>query len=184
MNNRIKAEIVADSINPQGDRITTFLLTYPRIIHGEMMSHRVFSRNSASSRAIPFNKMVEMAQKDPFIPIAWQKGHKGMQGTDYLEEEELQQAIATWRLASMTAINSAKALHEAGVTKQLCNRILEPFIYHTCLVTSTEFDNFFELRCPKYYGVYKSQKDLFNNKNLEKRRRCISRIQHNLQLRS
>lgn len=71
---KIEAKIIADSLNPQGNRITTFLLTYPRFIHSELMTHRVFSRNSASSRAIPFEKMVKMIEEDPFIPIAWQKG--------------------------------------------------------------------------------------------------------------
>ena len=73
--NTINAKIVADSINAEGKRITSFILTYPRFIHSELMTHRVFSRNSASSRAIPFNKMVEMVETDPFIPIAWQKEH-------------------------------------------------------------------------------------------------------------
>lgn len=70
---KISAKIIADSISPQGNRITSFILTYPRFIHAELMTHRMFSRNSASSRAIPFAKMVKMVQKDPFIPIAWQK---------------------------------------------------------------------------------------------------------------
>ena len=70
---KIEAKIVADSINKQGDRITTFLLTYPRFIHSELMTHRMFSRNSASSRAIPFEKMVKDVLENPFIPIAWQK---------------------------------------------------------------------------------------------------------------
>ena len=71
--NKIEAKIVADSVNKQGGRITTFLLTYPRFIHSELMTHRMFSRNSASSRAIPFEKMVKMVKEDPFIPIAWQR---------------------------------------------------------------------------------------------------------------
>ena len=53
---KIEAKIVADSINPQGDRITTYLLTFPRFILAELNTHRVFSKNSASSRAIPFEK--------------------------------------------------------------------------------------------------------------------------------
>ena len=80
-----KCEIIADSLSPQGNRLTTFKLTYPRIIHSELMTHRVFSRNSASSRAIPFEKMVKMVEEDPFIPIAWQKDHKGMQGSEYAQ---------------------------------------------------------------------------------------------------
>ena len=73
MNKKISAEIIADSINTFGDRITTYLLTYPRFIHAELMTHRMFSRNSASSRAIPFKRMLQMVEEDPFIPIAWQK---------------------------------------------------------------------------------------------------------------
>ena len=73
MTKKIEAKIIADSINDAGTRIITYLLTYPRFIHSELMTHRVFSRNSASSRAIPFHKMVEMVENDPFIPIAWQK---------------------------------------------------------------------------------------------------------------
>ena len=83
-----KCEIVADSINSNNNRLTTFLITYPRIIHSELMTHRVFSRNSASSRAIPFEKMVKMVEDDPFIPIAWQKNHPGMQGTEYLSKTD------------------------------------------------------------------------------------------------
>ena len=71
--NQIKAKVLARSINPQGDELITYLLVYPRFIHSELMTHRMFSRNSASSRAIPFEKMVEMVEKDAFIPIAWQK---------------------------------------------------------------------------------------------------------------
>ena len=69
----ISAEIVADSIDPRGNRITSVLLTYPRFIHSELMTHRIFSRNSASSRAIPFKRALKMIEEDPFVPIAWQK---------------------------------------------------------------------------------------------------------------
>ena len=69
----IKAEIVADSLSPQGDRLTSVLVTMPRIILSEMNTHRMLSKNTSSSRAIPFKKMVEAVQNNPFIPIAWQK---------------------------------------------------------------------------------------------------------------
>ena len=183
MKKQIKAEIVADSISPQGNRITTFLLTYPRIIHAELMTHRLFSRNSASSRAIPFEKMVKMVKEDPFIPIAWQKDHKGMQGTEYFTNENMfiwdsdkrinkngvlfiDSFKEDWLDARDSVIKYAKNLyngrrqsenHEyyknSKLTKQLCNRLLEPFMWHTVLVTATEWDNFFELRCPQYGGT-------------------------------
>lgn len=157
-NRKISAEIIADSIDPRGHRITTFILTYPRMIHAELLTHRLFSRNAASSRAIPFSKMVEDIENDPFVPIAWQKEHKGMQGTEYvtdpLEIEDLKNA---WIDASVSAINSAKLLYDGDgdglctkITKQICNRILEPFQWYTVLLTATEFDNFYKLRCPKY----------------------------------
>lgn len=154
---KIEAKIVADSINQQGDRITTYLLTFPRFILAELNTHRVFSKNSASSRAIPFEKMVKMVQEDPFIPIAWQKNHKGMQGTEYFnthysQTNDYNQDIhyGFWMDARDEAIMMATCLHDEGLTKQLCNRLLEPFMWHTVLLTGTEFENFFELRCPLY----------------------------------
>lgn len=185
---KIEAKIVADSISPQGHRITSFILTYPRFIHSELMTHRMFSRNSASSRAIPFEKMVKMVQEDTFIPIAWQKDHKGMQGTEYWTDDDTvtvdkgdeyerytkiysatEHFITKWLEARDLAIAQSYELNRLGVTKQLCNRLLEPFMWHTVLVTATEFSNFFELRCPKYRitdnGVlhhFKSKKDARN----------------------
>jgi thymidylate synthase ThyX len=164
---KIEATIIADSINTYGDRLTTMVLTYPRIIHSEVMTHRMFSRNSASSRAIPFEKMVKSVEENPFIPIAWQKDHKGMQGTEYFNDAEAYWNKDKWLKARDYAVKQATLLHKDSVTKQLCNRLLEPFMWHTVLVTATEFENFFDLRCPKYeYKLgaetyyFKSWKDL------------------------
>ena len=164
---KIEAKIVADSLNSQGNRITTFLLTYPRFIHSELMTHRMFSRNSASSRAIPFEKMVKAVEENPFIPIAWQKDHKGMQGTEYLADRKHENAVYEWLKARDYAVKQARMMNNDGVTKQLCNRLLEPFMWHTVIVTFTEISNFFELRCPQYiFGkatnkpkIWKSKKD-------------------------
>lgn len=167
-----KCEIIADSLSPQGNRLTTFKLTYPRIIHSELMTHRVFSRNSASSRAIPFEKMVKMVEEDPFIPIAWQKDHKGMQGSEYAQYPDTEDFKSIWLEARDNAIKSAQLaqIGKVKLTKQICNRLLEPFMWHTVLVTATEFENFFELRCPKYKDslneIYKSKKD-YLEKTLE-----------------
>jgi hypothetical protein len=114
----------------------------------------MFSRNSASSRAIPFEKMVKSVQENPFIPIAWQKDHKGMQGTEYLTDElSVQFATSNWLTARDWAIKSAKSLNSTdngyeAVTKQLCNRLLEPFMWHTVIITSGKegLENFFNLR--------------------------------------
>lgn len=159
----IDATIVADSINEYGDRLTTMVVTFPRIVLAEFNTHRMFSRNSASSRAIPFKKMVKKVREHPFIPIAWQKDHKGMQGVEYwTEEDHIQQNIDLWLESRDYAVKIAKVMSESDITKQLCNRLLEPFMWHTVIVTATEWENFFYLRCPQYYckesgKVYRSR---------------------------
>jgi len=150
MKKKIEAKIVADSVDNRGNRIITYLLTYPRMIHGELMTHRLFSRNSASSRAIPFKTMVKSIMDDPFIPIAWQKDHKGMQGVEYFTTSDIDVCERIWRKAAQGACASAILMNSNIITKQLCNRLLEPYAWHTVLVTATEYDNFFDLRLPQY----------------------------------
>lgn len=143
----MNVSIVADSVSKVGNRITTFVLRFPRIVLAELNTHRAFSRNSASSRAIPFNKMVKMVNEDPFIPIAWMKEHTGMQGNEYLtNESDIEKAKQQWLEARDSAVKQSKLLHDTGVTKQICNRLLEPFMWHTCILTATELENFFSLR--------------------------------------
>ena len=147
----ISAKVIADSRNPQGDRITTMVLNFPRIVLAEFNTHRRFSRNSGSSRAIPFKKMLELVQENPFIPIAWQKDHKGMQGTEYItNEREITYLENSWLQGRDRAVSTSHELNGRGATKQLCNRLLEPFMYHKVIVTATEWENFFALRCPQY----------------------------------
>jgi hypothetical protein len=172
----IQAKIIADSLNPHGNRLTTFVVTFPRIILAELNTHRMLSKNSASSRAIPFEKMVKAVEENPFIPIAWQKDHKGMQGTEYLntstsckvwnnqltDDEDLT-IVDAWLDARDKAVEVAKNLSKSEVTKQLCNRLLEPFMWHTVIISGTDFENFFALRCPKYKSekgfITRSRKD-------------------------
>ena len=120
MDKTIKAGIIADSINQQGNRVTTYILTYPRIIHAELLTHRLFSRNAASSRAIPAKKMIKMIEEDPFIPIAWQKAHKGMQGTEYITDPELIKIERDeWLKDVNYELESVKKRISRGITKQL-----------------------------------------------------------------
>lgn len=176
--NLISAEVVADSLNQYGERLTTLKLVFPRYILAELNTHRLFSKNSASSRAIPFKKMVAQVMETPFIPIAWQKDHKGMQGTEYfIEPNQIEGNIYKWLNARDNAVDSAMHLHMGfpededgkGVTKQLCNRLLEPFLYHTVLLTASHFENFFELRAPRYKTedgkIFKSKKDFLYDKD-------------------
>ena len=192
--NLISAEVVADSLNQFGERITTMKLVFPRIILAEFNTHRMFNRNSASSRAIPFKKMLKMVKEQPFIPIGFQEDHSGMQGTTYLNGIEFENAVDNWIIARNGAVKEAEVLHNNNVTKQLCNRLLEPFMYHTVLVTATEWENFFELRCPKYQTPVsqtiepqRSWKDLTNNHSNEdnitlleeNKDNIIFKLQHN-----
>lgn len=143
----IKAEIIADSISSQGHRLTTYVLTFPRIVLAEFNTHRMLSRNSASSRAIPFKKMLDMVQSNPFIPIRWMKDHSGMQGTEYIENGYVQSdIIKEWLQARDYAVEQATKLSNLGLTKQIVNRVLEPFMWHTVIVTASEWENFFALR--------------------------------------
>lgn len=143
----ISAKVIADSINSHGDRCTSFLVVFPRIVLAEFNTHRALSKNSASSRAIPFHKMLAMVQDNPFIPIRWMKEHKGMQGTDYFtEDKDIKACDIEWLKSRNAAVEQATQLSEMGVTKQVCNRMLEPYMWHTVIVTGTEWGNFFALR--------------------------------------
>lgn len=141
----ISAQIVADSINPKGCRLTTFILSLPRPLLSEYNTHRAFSRNSASSRAIPFKKMLEMVETDPFIPIKFQKDHKGMQGTEYFTGGDHEQCVQDWLAARDATVKTATSF-KLPITKQIRNRLLEPFMWHTVIVTATDYENFFALR--------------------------------------
>ena len=140
------AKILKDSISPEEVRLTTFEITFPRMILPEFNTHRTFSRNSASSRAIPVEKMLKRVMEDPFIPTYWGKNQKGMQAEKELDLEEQVKAKNSWLEARDKAVESAKAMLNFGVHKQITNRLLEPFMWHTVIVTATEYSNFFNLR--------------------------------------
>lgn len=82
----IKTEIIADSLNPKGNRLTTFVLEYPRFIHAEIMTHRVFSKNAASSRAIPTDLIIKQVMENPAMPVWWGKNQSGMQAKEELDD--------------------------------------------------------------------------------------------------
>lgn len=141
-----KATILLDSISEAGDRLTTMEVTFPRIVLAEFNTHRMLSRNSASSRAIPFEKQLNWVREDPFVPIYWGKNQPGMQATVELEGFEKSMAIEDWMKARDEAVARAIDLHHASVHKQIVNRLLEPFMWQTVIVTATEWKNFFALR--------------------------------------
>lgn len=143
---QIKATIIADSISEQGVRITTFELEYHRYIHGELMTHRMFSRNAASSRAIPVNKVIDMVRTDPVMPTHWGKNQAGMQAKEELSGSELVGAKESWESLAMLASEKAENMLLYGLHKQVANRVLEPFQLMKTIVTATEYENFFWLR--------------------------------------
>ena len=162
----IQAKVIADSLSPRGDRLTTLEIVFPRYILAELNTHRVFSKNSASSRAIPFKKMIKEVENNPFIPYAFQRDHSGMQGTEYFtDEEEIKEAEAAWLKARDLAVSSARLLNDGlDISKQLANRLLEPFLYHKVLISATEWENFFNLRCPKYLSTDTNETKYFKSR--------------------
>ena len=142
----ISATIIQDSVSHNNKRITTFELEYPRFIHAEFMTHRQFSRNAASSRAIPIEKMHEQVQRNMAMPIHWGINQPGMQADTQLEGYDLQGAKAVWMSAAADSIAWSKSLANARLHKQIANRITEPFQMMKTVVTATEWDNWFWLR--------------------------------------
>ena len=161
----ITAKIIADSI-ANNVRLTTIELNYPRFIHSEFMTHRQFSRNASSSRAIPIEKMLEQVQQNPAMPIHWGKNQPGMQARE--EIEYIDTAKYRWTLAAEQSIIYAAKLNSMGLHKQVVNRLLEPFQYIKVIVTATEYANFFSLRLhpdaqPEMCALAKAMKDAMDN---------------------
>jgi thymidylate synthase ThyX len=141
------ARVLLDSVAPNGVRLTTLEVTFPRFVLSEFNTHRLFSRNSASSRAIPTSKLLERLEADPAVPLEWGRNKAGMSASETLVGDEAEEAKRIWLHARDDAVAHARQLLELKVHKQELNRILEPFLWHTVIVTASEWDNFFELRC-------------------------------------
>lgn len=150
------AKVICDSTaNVFGTsyRLTTLEVTIPRIVLAEFNTHRMFSRNSASSRAIPVKNRINDVLNDPFVPENFGVNKKGMQSTENLSGTDEILAREAWMKARDSAVRYAARLAgldgvlNDAVHKQIANRLLEPFMWQTIIVTATEFDNFFALRC-------------------------------------
>jgi len=171
------AQVLADSRSPAGHRLTTLEATFPRFVLAEFNTHRVFSRNSASSRAIPIFKQLRRVLEDPYVPIEFGSNQPGMQAGPALAGEARVEAEREWLRGRDDAVRRVLGLVASPTTaagddlracleqiekaykgedrpadwlnvhKQVANRLLEPFMWHTVIVTATEWDNFFNLRC-------------------------------------
>lgn len=151
----IWAEVVKDSINRFGDRVTTYRLHYHRYIHSEFMTHRMVSKNASSSRAIPVHKQLETVAASPAMPIHWGLNEPGMQSTTEgdlpvwgLQKDDYMSAQGAWERAASNAAEVSKALwmDGKGYHKQIVNRLAEPFTFMNVVATATDWENFFWLR--------------------------------------
>lgn len=143
------AKIIEDNLSPSGIRITSFEITYPRIIMAEINTHRVLAKSSASSRAIPVADKIKDVMARPFVPRVFGKNKSGMQATEDLTGEDAKKARDLWMAGLNGALMVAREMSETKVHKQLANRILEPYSYVTTVITGTEWDNFYKLRNSK-----------------------------------
>jgi len=146
-NKLISAKIIADSVSPEGERMTTMEIEYPRFILAELNTHRMLSKNSSSSRAIPVKSMHEFIRNNPATPVYWGKNQAGMQAKEKLSDSDTVEAISIWNKAKNDALHWAMALADRlNVHKQIANRITEPWMTMKTVISGTEWKNFFYLR--------------------------------------
>lgn len=143
---RIEAQVIADSLSGEGHRLTTFVLTYPRFIHSEFMTHRQISRNAASSRAIPIKRTLIDVIDQPACPVHFGRVQKGMQAEQELSGTTRALAKLLWLWARWPAVVIVWLLSKLGLHKQAANRLLEPWLHITVIASATEWDNFFVQR--------------------------------------
>lgn len=178
MNLPNKPRVLASTYNPVSNtKMISFLVDFPTVLLAELRTHRIltqgslyehselvdFSCSANSARAIPTNKYLDKVLENPFVPI-WTKQQKGMSG-ELCDEDTIKRCTQQWlqtlkgvkvgRGSNRTqiekgVINRYDSLIDLGIHKQNANRLLSPFAYTTCIITGTEWENFFKLRCPKY----------------------------------
>ena len=142
----ITARILADSISPQGVRMTTMEIEYPRFILAELNTHRMLSKNSASSRAIPVKAMHEHIRANTAGPVYWGVNQAGMKAKECLDVEDTIEALMIWEQARDSALDYAGQLADLNLHKQITNRITEPWMTMKTVISGTEWANYFWLR--------------------------------------
>lgn len=154
-------EVVLASRHPVTRRaVYTLHLRYPRIIHSEVMTHRVFNRNARSSRAVPVKTMLNEIRSNPFVPWHWTKNQSGMQGVvgwdakvllkgaaaQFVDADTPVAREAAWLHGRDMMADLAESFKDAEYHKQVANRLVEPFMWMDLLVTATDWKNFLHLR--------------------------------------
>jgi thymidylate synthase ThyX len=145
----ITAKVIAHSISPTGDEIVTFEVEQPKMINAEVNTHRVFSRNGSSSRAIPVSSVIDQLSKGAYFPEDVRTNERGMQGFDQVSPSVDNEFLRDIRdLLSYTKDLAKKWSEKDGMNihKQHVTRYLEPFMMQKFLITSTEVKNWFNLR--------------------------------------
>jgi thymidylate synthase ThyX len=162
------ARVLLDSISPAGVRLTTMEVTFHRFVLPEFNTHRAFSRNAASSRAIPIKKVIAAVRSDPAFPVFWGKNQSGMAARRQIETAAQDRAQREWQRALDNALETAERLAGSDIDlhKQLVNRILEPFAWITVIVSATEWANFFTQRChpdaqPEIHHIARAMLDAY-----------------------
>ena len=142
----ITAKILADSISPQGVRMTTMEIEYPRFILAELNTHRMLSKNSASSRAIPVKAMHEHIRANTATPVYWGINQPGMKAKEELTGSDKSWAGYLWAKARDMAIGFSQDMADLNLHKQITNRITEPWMIMKTVISGTEWANYFWLR--------------------------------------
>ncbi len=144
----ISAKVITDSVSPCGARLTTMLWKVPRPIQAEVNTHRMLTRSSASSRAIPQAKMIKRIQDNPFIPRVWGINQSGMQASARLEGAEAEAAAVEWlRIRDVMIEEAQKFQKRFKLHKQIVNRLTEAWMMTEIIITATDWDNLWGLRC-------------------------------------
>jgi thymidylate synthase ThyX len=146
----MNVKLLADTYGAHQSRVTTFLVEYPRFIEPEVLRHRSLSFSAASSRAVNLKKHIEKVSSNYFVPW-FTKDAKGMSAKEYLEEQDDLKAAKLWESAVRRCIKVCTDLSNLKVHKQHASRLLQSFEYQEMIITGTQWESFFELRCPKYY---------------------------------
>jgi len=163
-----ECRIEKDSVTKYGERLVTFVATFPRIILAEVNTHKMLSKSSASSRAIPVEKQIDKVMNTPFYPVHWGKNQKGMQAEVDLDRDDQILGYDEWLRARDSAVEHVRRLLQIGVHKQITNRLLEPFLWHKAIISGTEWANFFNLRDnpkaqPEFRDIAHMMREMYNN---------------------
>jgi thymidylate synthase ThyX len=147
----ITARVVTDSVAPGCPRLTTVLVRFPHVILPQVLTHRVFSRSTSSSRAIPIAKLIADVEADPYVPTEWRyAADRGMQPGELMNDGDIECAEGNWKIATDNAVFLARMLSDIGASKEHANRLLEPFAHVNMVITATEWMNFFTLRIDRH----------------------------------